>query len=226
MEFSEVVRRRRMVRNYRPDPVPDDVIDRILDLARRGPSAGFTQGQAFVVVTDAEVRAEVARLAGEEEYVAAGFDPWISRAPVHLVICTSEEAYHRRYREPDKLGPDGEIDWPVPYWWVDAGANLMLVLLAAVDEGLAAGFLGLHALPGLRRLLGIPEEWTPIGVVTLGYAAPDRRSGSLRRGRRPWGDVVHREGWSASPTEGDEEEPGRTDHDQPDDDDSQGPEEL
>ncbi len=226
MEFSEVVRRRRMVRNYRPDPVPDDTIDRILDAARRGPSAGFTQGQTFVVVTDPDRRAKIAALAGEEGYVAAGFDPWISRAPVHVVVCTSEEAYRRRYREPDKLGPDGEIEWPVPYWWVDAGAALMLILLAAVDEGLAAGFLGVHALPRLRELLDIPEDWTPIGVVTLGYPAPDRRSGSLSRGRRRWDDVVHRERWSAPHPEGDEQQPGRPDHDQPDHDHGEDPQQI
>ncbi len=210
-----MVRRRRMVRNYLPDPVPTEVIDRILDTARRGPSAGFTQGQTFVVVTDPTRRRAIAQLAGEDDYVSAGFDPWISRAPVHVVICTSEEAYHRRYREPDKLGPDGEIEWPVPYWWVDAGAALMLVLLAAVDEGLAAGFLGVHAVPGLKRLLGIPEEWAPIGVVTLGYPAPDRRSGSLARGRRPWAETVRRETWSGPQAEGDEHQTDRTDDEHP-----------
>jgi nitroreductase len=110
----------------------------------------------------------------------------------------SEEAYHRRYREPDKLTEEGaEIEWPVPYWWVDAGAALMLILLAAVDEGLAAGFVGVHALPGLQELLAIPSEYTPIGVVTIGYGDRDRRSGSLRRGWRPVGQVVHRNRWSS-----------------------------
>lgn len=196
MEFRDVIARRRMVRNYRADPPASEVIDRVVDAGVRAPSAGNTQGQSFVVVTDEERRRRIADLAGEPAYVEAGFDPWISRAPVHVVVCVSEAAYHRRYREADKLGTDGsEIDWPVPYWWVDAGASLMGILLAAVDEGLAAGFLGTHAVPELAEFLGLPDDVTPIGVVTLGVAAPDRRSSSLERGRRPRAEVVHRERW-------------------------------
>jgi nitroreductase len=196
VEFREVVRRRRMVRNYGPDPVDPAVIDRIVTLGRRVPSAGFSQGVYLVVVTDPSARKAIAELAGETDYVASGFDPWLSRAPVHVVVCTSEADYHDRYREPDKLQDDGtEIDWPIPYWYVDAGAAVMTLLLAAVDEGLAAGFFGTHRLHGLRQLLGIPEEVTPIGVVTIGHPAADRRSGSLKRGWKPLDKVIHRERW-------------------------------
>lgn len=195
MEFAETVRRRRMVRNYLPDPVPAEVLDRVLDRSRRAPSAGFTQGQSFVVVTDATRRSAIARLAHEDEYLEAGFDPWLSLAPVHVVICTSETAYRARYSEPDKASADDAQAWPVPYWFVDAGASLMLMLLAAVDEGLAAGFAGSHSLAGIQELLGIPADVMPIGLVTLGYAAPDRRSGSLARGWKKIDGVVHREHW-------------------------------
>jgi nitroreductase len=197
MEFKEVVRKRRMVRNYGPDPVPPDVLDRIVDAGLKAPSAGYSQGLGFVVVTDPTTRQAIAVVAEEEEYVASGFDPWISRAPAHIVITVSEKVYRDRYREPDKLGPDGQpIEWPVPYWWVDAGAALMAVLLAAVDEGLAAGFLGVHSVPDLGALLGIPSPHTPIGVVTLGHPLPDRRSSSLSRRRRPRETVVHQDRWS------------------------------
>lgn len=196
MEFSDVVRHRRMVRNYTDDPVDQATIDRIVAYGSKAPSAGFTQGQSFVVVTDAATRGAIAELAGESHYVAQGFDPWISRAPVHVVVCVSEDAYHRRYQESDKTDANGqEIAWPVPYWWVDAGASMMMLLLGAVDEGLAAGFLGVHSIPGLRALLSIPGSVAPIGVVTIGHPAPDRRSGSLRRGHRPLADVIHRERW-------------------------------
>jgi nitroreductase len=197
MEFGEVVRRRRMVRNYTDDPVDGDVLDRVLDRAQRAPSAGFSQGVSFVVVTGEDRRREIARLAHEDEYVADGFDPWISRAPVHVVVCVSKDVYLKRYGEPDKGGPDGaagsEEGWPVPYWWVDAGASMMLLLLAVVDEGLAAGFLGSHNLGDLSTLLDIPDDVAPIGIVTIGHPASDRRSGSLARGRRT--DAIHRERW-------------------------------
>ena len=185
-----------MVRNYRPDPVPTAVLDRIVDAGLRAPSAGNSQGLGFVVVTEPDIRLAIAALADEEQYVALGFDPWISRAPAHIVVTISERVYRERYREPDKLGPEGEeIDWPVPYWWVDGGAALMAVLLAAVNEGLAAGFLGVHSLLDLAALLDIPGHHSPLGVVTVGYPLPDRPSGSLDRGKRPRTEVVHHERW-------------------------------
>ncbi len=195
MDFYEAVRRRRMVRNFRPDPVDPAAVDRIVAAARRSPSAGFSQGVSFVIVTDPERRARVAAIAGEAGYVARGFDPWVSAAPVHVVVCTSEDAYRERYGEPDK-SPDGaEHEWPVPWWWVDAGAAVMAVLLGAVAEGLAAGFLGGHRTPELAAYLGLPAEVVPIGVITVGHPAPDRRSGSLARGWKPDRDVIHRERW-------------------------------
>jgi nitroreductase len=197
MDFTEVVLKRRMVRHFTQEPVAPDVIDRLLELARHNPSAGFTQGQAFVVVTQPEVKQEIARLCGEDEgYVAAGFHPFISEAPVLVVACTNEAAYHRRYQEPDKTGEDGkEIVWPVPYWHMDIGCAVMLLLLAVVNEGLAAGFAGAHDLDALRALLGIPAEVTPVGVIPIGHPAPDKRSPSLKRGRIPDSAYLHRERW-------------------------------
>jgi nitroreductase len=196
MEFEEVVRKRRMVRNFSDTPVPAEAIDRILDLARRGPSAGHTQGQDFVVITDRQTKKAVAELCGESSYVEGGFAPFISGAPVLILPCANEAAYHRRYREPDKIQEDGsEIAWPVPYWFMDAGSAVMAILLATVNEGLAAGFAGSWDLQALRRLLRIPEEVTPMGVIPIGYPAPDKRSPSLKRGRRRFEDVVHRERW-------------------------------
>ncbi|HEY7982724.1 MAG TPA: nitroreductase family protein [Ktedonobacterales bacterium] len=196
MEFAEVVRKRRMVRNFSPEPVAPEAIERILALARHAPSAGYTQGQSFVVVTDAATRLAIARLCGEDHYVSGGFHPFLSAAPVLLIPCTSEAAYHRRYQEPDKTGPDGkEIEWPVPYWHMDIGCSVMVVLLAAVDEGLAAGYAGAHDLAALRAVLGIPAEVTPVGVIPIGHRAPDVPSPSLKRGRRPAAEFVHRERW-------------------------------
>ncbi|MDF1594585.1 MAG: nitroreductase family protein [Acidimicrobiia bacterium] len=200
LELSEILKKRRMVRNYTDEPVDRGAIERIVQTGRRAPSAGFTQGQSFVVVTDPSIRAEIAKLAGEPDYVEAGFDPWISRAPVHVIVCINEQDYHRRYREHDKA-PDGDMLWPVPYWWVDAGASMMLVLLAAVEEGLAAGFLGVHSIPDLKALLAIPDEVEPIGVITIGHPAPDRKSGSLKRGWRPDTEIKHWQRWN-SPGEG------------------------
>jgi nitroreductase len=196
MDFTAVVRKRRMVRNFTDEPVRAETIDRILDLARRGPSAGFTQGQDFIVLTEPVKKKAIAEIYGETEYTKPGFDPFVSGAPVLIVPCTNEAAYHRRYQEPDKIRDDGtEIEWPVPYWYMDVGSAVMIILLAAVNEGLAAGYAGGLDLPAFRRALGIPDEVTPMGVIPIGHPAPDLRSSSLKRGRRPFDAVVHREVW-------------------------------
>jgi len=197
MEFSEVVRRRRMVRNYDPDkPVSRDQLERIAAVAQRAPSAGFSQGQRLVIVTDPARRQRIADICHEPDYLAAGFDPWVSRAPALLIPTVSEEIYHARYREPDKIQDDGtEINWPIPYWFVDVGATALLVHLAAIDEGLAAGFLGLADYTELKKELGIPPDQQPVGVITVGHPLPDRRSGSLKRGWVPRDDFAHWERW-------------------------------
>jgi nitroreductase len=194
--FHELVRKRRMVRNFTEEPVSWDVIERIVDAGRRGPSAGYSQGIAFVAVTNTDMRARIAEIAGEHWYVRQGHEPFMSRAPVHIVITTSEAIYHQRYNEPDKKAKgQEEIGWPVPYWHTDAGAAMMLVLLAAVDEGLGTAFVGVQDPAQLQQALGIPDDHMPIGVVFLGHPAPDKKSGSLKRGRRPLEAVLHRETW-------------------------------
>ena len=196
MEFAEVVRRRRMVRNFEDRPVDEESITRILELAQHNPSAGFTQGQDYVVVRDAGLKRQIAELAHESSYVAGGFDPFVSEAPVLIIPCTNEAAYHRRYQEKDKVDAEGqEIEWPVPYWFMDVGCAVMILLLAVVDEGLAAGFVGIPDLAALKRLLNIPDEVSPVGAIAIGHPAPDKRSPSLKRGRRGLQNVVHYERW-------------------------------
>ena len=196
MEFRETVLKRRMVRNFAEKPVDPAVIDRIVDLTRHAPSAGFTQGQSFIVVTDPERKRQIAETCEDEDYVKRGFAPFLSKAPVLLIPCTSERAYHRRYQEADKVNEDGtEIVWPVPYWFMDIGCAVMIALLAAVDEGLVTAFAGSKDLETLRSLLDIPAEVTPVGVIAVGYRAPDIPSPSLQRGRKSDSDYIHRERW-------------------------------
>ena len=186
-----------MVRNYDPDkPVSRDQLERIAAAAQHAPSAGFSQGQRLVIVTEPERRQRIADICEEPEYVAAGFDPWVSRAPALFIPTVSEEIYHRRYREPDKLEDDGtEIEWPIPYWYTDVGATALLIHRAAIDEGLAAGFVGLADYAELKNELGIPADQQPIGVVTVGHPLPDRRSGSLKRGWLPLDEFARWERW-------------------------------
>jgi nitroreductase len=196
MEFRDVVLKRRMVRNFADRPVEAELIDRILQLSRHAPSAGFTQGQSFIVVTDPEKKKAIALTCEEDEYVKRGFAPFISKAPVLLIPCTSEVAYHRRYQEADKVNQDGsEIAWPVPYWFMDVGCAVMIALLAAIDEGLVSAFAGSEDPAAFRAILEIPAEVTPVGVIALGYRAPDVPSPSLKRGRKSDEEYIHREHW-------------------------------
>jgi len=196
MEFKDAVLKRRMVRNFADKPVAPEIIARIIELSRHAPSAGFTQGQSFVVVTKPEIRKAVAETCEEDEYVKSGFAPFISKAPVLLIPCTSEAAYHRRYQEADKVNDDGsEIIWPVPYWFMDIGCAVMVALLAALDEGLVTAYAGSKDLDALRSLLNMPAEITPVGVIAVGYRAQDIPSPSLKRGRKPDPEYVHYEGW-------------------------------
>jgi FMN reductase [NAD(P)H] len=202
MEFRDVLSRRRMVRHYVDEPVPPDTLERILASVRRAPSAGFSQGQRLVVVTELDRRRGIAELLGEGESVAEGLEPWLSSAPVHVVVCTREADYHERYTKDDKLTEGREIDWPVPFWFVDAGAAMMAILMAAIDEGLASGFLGVpvEAQTEFRRLLELPDDIAVVGIATLGRAAPDPRwSASTSRATQPRKnitDVVHWERWN------------------------------
>lgn len=185
-----------MVRHFSPEPVSMEDVNRILELAQHAPSAGFSQGSAYVVISHPETKMKLAEIQGEKEYSAAGFHKWISEAPVAIVAGVSEKIYHDRYNEPDKLDEEGrEITWPTPYWFFDIGAGSMVILLGAVDAGLAAAFTGVSDVDGVRGLLGIPAHFHPVGVISIGHGGRDKKSPSLKRGRRPSAEVVRYEKW-------------------------------
>ncbi len=194
VEFAEVLRRRRMVRTYQDRPVPPELLDRVLNAALRSPSAGFSQGWDFLVLTGREDRDRFWRSTTDP---ASPDDRWLTgmrTAPVLIVCLSHRDAYLDRYAEPDKGWTDrDEARWPVPYWHVDTGMAALLMLLAAVDAGLGACFFGVPAdrLDSFREAFDVPASRAPVGVVSLGYAAPDRRSPSLRRGRRSLAEVAH-----------------------------------
>lgn len=152
MDFAEVVMKRRTVRRFEDTPVEREVLEKIARLAQHVPSAGFSQGQRLLIVTDAAQRRRVAETCGESSYAELGMGNWISECAVQFIPCVSEAIYHRRDQEPDKLDDEGhEIDWPTPYWWIDIGKTSMVVMLAAHDAGLAAGFAGPQDSPRCKR---------------------------------------------------------------------------
>ena len=190
-----------MVRHYTGEAIPRDQLERIVSTVRRAPSAGFSQGQRLLVVDDPGLLADLAALAGGPD--DPGLEPWFPSAPAHVLVLTREDDYHDRYRRDDKLEEGEEIEWPVPFWHVDAGAALMLILLAAIDEGLGAAVYGILAAdqPKFRELLAIPDDLAIVAGVTLGPPAQDpgwsKLSSRATQRRRPPDDLVHWERWEA-----------------------------
>ena len=199
MEFEQAVRRRRMVRSFTSEPVGPGVVNDICDLARRAPTAGNCAGVEFLVLEGGETAAywDVTLPAERRDGFAW---PGLLDAPVLVVVWANLGGYLRRYREPDKhhtgLGTSAKA-WPVPYWFVDGGAAMMTLLLAAQDHGLGAAFFGMFDHErAVRKRFGVPPDRRGVGTVAIGHPAEDdRRSQSARRGRPPLDEVLHRSHW-------------------------------
>lgn len=182
-----------MVRNFHEQSLDAAVVEGILAAGRRGPSAGFTQGVDLLVLSGPADTGRYWDSALPPGSRSAFPWPGLLRAPLLVVVVSSEEAYRRRYEEPDK-GAGAQFE--VPWWHVDAAFAALLLQLAAVDAGLGALFFQAHGVPALRRTFTIPADATPVGTVAIGHPAPDRPSSSVeRRPRRPTAEVVHRGQW-------------------------------
>lgn len=192
MEFSGILRNRRMIRSFQERELDPAVVDRIVSAGLRGPTAGHTQAVDLLVLAGAE---ETGRYWDAALPIASrDAFPWpgLLRAPLLIVVLSCEQAYRRRYTEADKAG----ASFDVPWWHVDAAFAALLLQLAATDAGLGSLFFAAHNVPALRQSFTIPEEWSPVGTVAAGHPAPDRPSSSVAaRRRRPATEAVHRGRW-------------------------------
>jgi nitroreductase len=197
VEFQDVVRKRKMVRSFDDRPLPREVVDRILANAQRAPSAGFSQGWAFLALEGQKDRTRYWDALWPAEMREKFGWPDMFKAPL-LVVCLSHKlAYLRRYSESDKGWTDmDEKRWPVPYWDIDTGMAALLILMTAVDAGLGAVFFGVSDQAKFRATFGVPDELMAIGTIAIGYGKPlDRPSPSLKRGHRPPEQVIHKGNW-------------------------------
>jgi nitroreductase len=199
MEFEETVRHRRMIRRFDQRPVPSEIVDRILDLARRSPTAGFSQGVDFLVLDAAESIDAFWRLTANPEFPPDADE--IEHGPAVIVLPIADHRpYLARYSESDKadFGLQDASAWPVKFWDVDASMAAMTALLAAVDADLGGWFFGMsHGEADLLAHLGVPDGIRPIGVIGLGYRAADetRIGSATTRRRRPFDEQIHRNRW-------------------------------
>jgi FMN reductase [NAD(P)H] len=197
--FYDLLKKRRMVRHYTGEPVARDTLKRIAATVRRAPSGGFSQGQRLLVVDDPDLLAAIAAL---DDDPLEGVEPWLETAAAQVFVMTRENDYHERYQRDDKLQDGDEIEWPVPFWHVDAGAAMMLVLLAVIEEGLSAAVYGIFGDDErkLRDLLRIPDEFTLIAGITIGHPLPDpgwsSKTSRTTQRRRTVDEVVHWNRWS------------------------------
>jgi nitroreductase len=191
MDFQEVVRRRRMVRTFTGEPIPKESLERILANAVRGPSAGFSQGQSFLLLTEPADRERFWAIAG------AAVNESAQTAPAVIVPMSCKRVYLDRYAQPDKGWTDrDEARWPVPFWHIDTGMAALLILLTVVDEGLGALYFGIvpEAVEPFREAFGVPDDHEPIGAIAIGHNA-EAAPRDLRDRRRPAQDVVHYGRW-------------------------------
>lgn len=187
-----------MVRSFDDRPLPRQTIERILGNAQRAPSAGFSQGWAFLVLDGPEDTGRYWDAVGPDDRATFQW-PDLFNAPLLIVCLSDKSAYLDRYAEADKGWTDrSEARWPAPYWDIDTGMAALLILLTAVDANLGALFFGIppDKTPHFHATFGVPEHLRPIGTVAIGYPRQqDRPSPSLRRGRRQAAQVIHRSQW-------------------------------
>ncbi len=201
MEFKDVIRRRRMVRRFERRAIPDDVLNRILEAARHAPSGGFSQGFDFIVLKTPDQIDWFLRTTDDpddpEPYPGRDTD----RFPAAIVLpFANKRLYLERYSQPDKIefGMDREENWPVPFWTVDTSMAILLILLAAVDEGVGAWYFGItHGEKEALEKLGVPEGCDLVGVIALGYRSPSEEPTGSRftRRRRAFEDMFHFGRW-------------------------------
>ncbi|MDH3598551.1 MAG: nitroreductase family protein [Candidatus Tectomicrobia bacterium] len=164
MDVYACIRSRRTVREFKPDPVPDEIVHKLLQAGRWAPSSSNTQPWHFVVVRDRDSIASIGQIATQGAF--------IGQAPLAIAI-VMEDA-----RRPQ----------------LDAGRALQQMELMAWAEGLGTCFVGIRAEEqqnAIKELLGIPREMELITVLPFGYRPESRRAGGTPR--KPMAEIVHSE---------------------------------
>lgn len=161
MEFDQVIRKRKMIRKYLPNMIPDSLINKVLKNASKVPSAGHTQVQEFIIVRDPAIKKKLRQASVNQKYV--------EDAPVLIVVCSNTSRSVGRY------GQRGRDFYSI----IDGAFASMIILLSAVNEEIGAGFVGAFEDDKISKILKLPEYVKPIGIITLGY--PDESPAKLNR---------------------------------------------
>jgi nitroreductase len=189
-----------MTRAFLPDPLPEGLLDELVELAARAPSAGKTQGWHLVALENADTARFWDITLPVERRTTFRWQRLLD-APTILLPFADPGAYVERYSEPDKahtgLGESPDA-WAAPYWTIDGAMSVMALLLAAEERGLGALFFGVFRNEApLRAALGVPDDLQLLGAVALGHPADGAGAAgrSASRPRRSAGEIIHRGGW-------------------------------
>jgi len=149
MDFYEVIKTRRSVRSYKKDPIPDDVLKRILNAARIAPSGNNRQPWRFIIIKDEERKKKMVELCEGQKFVA--------EAPILIVACGRNIHYNRG-------------GWMGDYSMiVDVAIAMDHLTLSARAEGLGTCWIGSFDNEGIKKFLGIPEDVNVVALTPLGY---------------------------------------------------------
>ena len=194
-----MVRQRRMVRAFSEEPVAQPLLDQLMENATRIPSAGYSQGFAFVALTEQAQRRAFWETTKGPEWRGESESVALTSAPVIILPLANKQAYLDRYALPDKAHTPlaAEAHWPAPYWDIDTGFGVLMILLTATGLGLGALFFGIfQGAEALMTSLGVPRGYRLIGAIALGHPIPGERSlPELPTGRRDAADVIRWERW-------------------------------
>jgi nitroreductase len=187
-----------MTRRFDGRPFPAGLLDELLDLARRAPSAGFSQGVHFLLLDGETLDRFWAETVDPEwrDEIAGG----IGRCAAVVIPIADASTYTARYSEADKIdhGLANADAWPVPFWLTDAAMATQNLLLLAEERGIGALLFGLFRETGpFLDSLGVPPDLQPLGAVALGYRATDDVpvGSAVTRARRPLSEVVRHNHW-------------------------------
>ena len=166
MDFNEVIRKRKSIRKYRTDPVPDDVLKRILEAGRLAPSAKNYQPWHFIVIRDPEMKKKVAEACRNQFFMAD--------AGAIICGCALENIAWTR------MG-NYMAAWPH-----DLSIALEHIILAAANEGLGTCWIGAFDEKMVKAVLGVPDDVRVVALTPLGYPAEEGRD----RGRLELDEIV------------------------------------
>jgi nitroreductase len=172
MDVETAIRKRRSIRRFKDKQLPDGMVEKLIELGHKAPSAGNLQARDFIVVRDQATKDAMTAAALDQEF--------ISRAPVDIVVCANMERithYGNRGR--------------TLYALQDVAAAVQNILLAAVAEGLGAVWIGAFDEHRVGNILGVPEHIRPVAIIPVGYPDQDPKE----RSKMPLKELVHYEKW-------------------------------